>query len=60
MSQPGTIYLGDGLYARPDPAVPGQVEVWKSDGINESEPLYFTAETFQALGALGGWLKRGA
>ena len=44
--QDRTIYIGDGVYASFDGF---QVKVWKSNGLVESEPIYFEDETAIAL-----------
>lgn len=44
------IYLGDGVYASFD----GQlIAVWKSNGIKDSETIWFERETYYALRAFG-------
>lgn len=43
----GAAYLGDGVYARHNCA--NQIEIYTSNGITESDPIYLEPEVMQAL-----------
>lgn len=47
MTATGETYLGDGVYARHNAF--GQIEVYTSNGMTESRPIYLEPETMQAL-----------